>query len=642
MKNVFRKFSFILCFLCLVLLVGCKNNEKKDPVKLEQPTNVVVSTDYILTWNPVTNATGYSIRIGSFVDNVTTTTYDLNKVLLEGSNFIFVEALGDDKNYLDSDATFIQIEYTKYTPERFKEAVESIYSNNEVEINDDEIDDMIEIIEEALKGTKATKDIALDVLDFMVTFTNAPLFDDSMAALQEFKNIEISSSDLADFLYNLINEYLNKEKKNGNQEATMLIYVLSGNKDTVVYSLEVLYLYATEFGDQYTIAVNKYDKSNRTDEEAYAFYKDLVDALFNENRPTEDDILELTSAIKYALGMFESADFGTEELQAITDVLNLVESTYDPIIEAAYKVLTVITVEQFAVINENFEVLVDASETGLTWENRHAVELAIKALVEVLGEIELDISKEEQEIQTAWEVFENSSALPYLESLINDILGSIEGGSEIKAILDFLFNKEEGKIEIAGTIKTILNLIEVPEELQTVIDEVLKIIEAYEKVPTTEQELVNSILDKLTNDETVKEAITSSGYEGLIDDVVEVLRTYNGNDVTIDDVTNQVVDTILADETLKAEIKTEVVNNIPVEEKVLLKADVDSAVLNLNAALSDDVVTMQEIVDVIETVSEINFSGIFPEDTDLTTELPINQINLLYDLLVYYQGILTE
>ena len=66
------------------------------------------------------------------------------------------------------------------------------------------IEKINQVIEEALKGTKATKDDALVVLDFIVSFTNAPLFDDSMAALQEFKNIEIDSEDLAIFLYNLI------------------------------------------------------------------------------------------------------------------------------------------------------------------------------------------------------------------------------------------------------------------------------------------------------------------------------------------------------------------------------------------------------------------------------------------------------
>lgn len=640
MKNVLRKFSFVLCFLCLVLMVGCKKDEHKDPVKLTQPENVVVSSDYILTWAPVANASGYSIRIGSFVDSVTTTTYDLNKVLLEGSNFIFLEALGDDKNYLDSDASFIQVEYTRYSPEKFKDAVKEIYSDNSVEISDIDIDETIEIIEEALKGTKATKDDALVVLDFIVSFTNAPLFDDSMAALQEFKNIEIGSEDLASFLYNLIDEYLVKEQENGNSTATMLLYVLSGNKKTVVDTIEAVYLYSTEFGDQYTVAVEKYDKSSRTDNDGYIFYKEIVDALFNEKRPAEEDVLEITSAIKYALGMFESADFGTEELQAITDVLNLVESTYEPIMDATYKVLTVITVDQYSVINDAMKVLEDVNENGLSWDNRHEVELSIKALIEVLGEIELDITKEEAEIKAAWEVFENSSALPYLESLINDLLDSIEGGSEIKAILDIIFGNSEETIEIAGIIKSMLEFIEIPAELQTVVDEILSIIEAYEKAPTTEQELINSILDKLTNDQSIKDTIKKSGYEDLINDVVDVLRTYDGKTVTSDDVLDLVIDTVLSDESLKADIKAEIDTNIPEAELSEIKADIETAITALDTTLSDNTVTIDEMITVLETVSEINFSGIIPEDADLTVEIPIEQIELIYDILVYYQGIL--
>jgi len=640
MKNVLSKFSFVLCFLCLVLMVGCKKEEHKDPVKLEEPGNVVVSSDYILTWAPVANASGYSIRIGSFVDSVTTTTYDLNKVLLEGSNFIFLEALGDDKNYLDSDASFIQVEYTRYSPEKFKDAVKEIYSDNSVEISDTDIDETIEIIEEALKGTKATKDDALVVLDFIVSFTNAPLFDDSMAALQEFKNIEIGSEDLASFLYNLIDEYLVKEQENGNSTATMLLYVLSGNKKTVVDTIESVYLYSTEFGDQYTVAVEKYDKSSRTDNDGYIFYKEIVDALFNEKRPAEEDVLEITSAIKYALGMFESADFGTEELQAITDVLNLVESTYEPIMDATYKVLTVITVDQYSVINDAMKVLEDVNENGLSWDNRHEVELSIKSLVEVLGEIELDITKEEAEIKAAWEVFQNSSALPYLESLINDLLDSVEGGSEIKAILDIIFGNSEETIEIAGIIKSMLEFIEIPAELQTVVDEILSIIEAYEKAPTTEQELINSILDKLTNDQSIKDTITKSGYEDLINDVVDVLRTYDGKTVTSDDVLDLVIDTVLSDESLKADIKAEIDTNIPEAELPEIKADIETAITALDTTLSDNTVTIDEMITVLETVSEIDFSGIIPEDADLTVEIPIEQIELIYDILVYYQGIL--
>ena len=641
MKNVLRKFSFIFCILCLILLVGCKEN-KKDPVKLTQPENVVVSTDYILSWNPVTNASGYAIRIGSFVDNVTTPMYDLKSVLVEGPNFIFVEALGDDKYYLDSDASFIQVDYTKYSPERFKEAVEKIYEDNSVDIDEEVVEDTIELLELALKGTKLSKDDALVVLDFFVSFTNAPLFDGSMEALQEFKNIDVKSEDLADYLYNLLYEYLVMEQKNGNNDATMFIYVLSGNKGTVTETLEATYLYATEFGDQYTVAVEKYDKSARTDADGYVFYKDLVEALFNEKRPTEADVLEITSSIKYALGMFESADFGSEELEVITEMINLLETTYDPLVNATYKILSVITVEQFAVIADSVEVLVDFTETGLTWENRHAVELAIKDLINVLGEIELDITEEEAKLKEAWEKFENSSALPYLEQLINDILDSIEGGDEIKKIFDMIFGEGTEEIEYASIIKTVLGLIEVPAELQTVIDEVLAVIEAYEKVPTTEQELVNSILDKLTTDETVLDAIEESGYEELINDVVDVLRTYDGDVVTMEKVTEQVMDTILADEALKAEIKEEVDSTIPEAEVTDIQETLQTAVESLDSVLSDEVVTVEEMLSVIENVSDINFSGIIPEDTDLSSEIPTNQINILYDLLVYYQGILAE
>ena len=641
MKNVLRKFSFIFCILCLILLVGCKEN-KKDPVKLTQPENVVVSTDYILSWNPVTNASGYAIRIGSFVDNVTTPMYDLKSVLVEGPNFIFVEALGDDKYYLDSDASFIQVDSTKYSPERFKEAVEKIYEDNSVDIDEEVVEDTIELLELALKGTKLSKDDALVVLDFFVSFTNAPLFDGSMEALQEFKNIDVKSEDLADYLYNLLYEYLVMEQKNGNNDATMFIYVLSGNKGTVTETLEATYLYATEFGDQYTVAVEKYDKSARTDADGYVFYKDLVEALFNEKRPTEADVLEITSSIKYALGMFESADFGSEELEVITEMINLLETTYDPLVNATYKILSVITVEQFAVIADSVEVLVDFTETGLTWENRHAVELAIKDLINVLGEIELDITEEEAKLKEAWEKFENSSALPYLEQLINDILDSIEGGDEIKKIFDMIFGEGTEEIEYASIIKTVLGLIEVPAELQTVIDEVLAVIEAYEKVPTTEQELVNSILDKLTTDETVLDAIEESGYEELINDVVDVLRTYDGDVVTMEKVTEQVMDTILADEALKAEIKEEVDSTIPEAEVTDIQETLQTAVESLDSVLSDEVVTVEEMLSVIENVSDINFSGIIPEDTDLSSEIPTNQINILYDLLVYYQGILAE
>ena len=232
------------------------------------------------------------------------------------------------------------------------------------------------------------------------------------------------------------------------------------------------------------------------------------------------------------------------------------------------------------------------------------------------------------------------SALPYLESLINEILDSVEGGSEIKKILDVIFGNSDETIELAGIIKTMLEFIEIPEELQTVVDEILAIIEAYEKTPTTEQDLINSILDKLTNDQNIKDTIAESNYEDLINDIVDVLRTYDGESITSEDILDLVIDTVLNDESLKTDIKTEIDTNIPQDELPGIKEDIDTAINNLDAVLSDNKVTVEEMISVLETVSEIDFSGIIPEDADLEEELPLEQVELIYDILVYYQGIL--
>lgn len=80
--------------------------------KLSAPTNLQIS-DTMLTWNAVSNTSGYSVQIDSDtpVFNGTSTSYSLASLTTAGTYSLKVRAVGDGTNFTDSDWSIIK-EYT--------------------------------------------------------------------------------------------------------------------------------------------------------------------------------------------------------------------------------------------------------------------------------------------------------------------------------------------------------------------------------------------------------------------------------------------------------------------------------------------------------------------------------------------------
>lgn len=95
MKKQFKILSLFLFLGFVLVLVGCSK-----PVKLDPP--VISLDETVLTWEQITNASGYKVKVNDTEYEVSTNTYDL-KSLRESSYNITVRAVGDGKGFLDSD-----------------------------------------------------------------------------------------------------------------------------------------------------------------------------------------------------------------------------------------------------------------------------------------------------------------------------------------------------------------------------------------------------------------------------------------------------------------------------------------------------------------------------------------------------------
>lgn len=87
--------------------VNAEASSTPDPVKLDKPTNLKVSnvttTSAILSWNSVTNASGYTVKVGSTSYNPNTTSITLNDLTPSTTYKWSVIAIGDGFSYTDSD-----------------------------------------------------------------------------------------------------------------------------------------------------------------------------------------------------------------------------------------------------------------------------------------------------------------------------------------------------------------------------------------------------------------------------------------------------------------------------------------------------------------------------------------------------------
>lgn len=97
MKKQFKILSLFLFIGLSFLLVGCDK-----AVKLTAP---VISLDEVtLSWEAVTNASSYKVKVNDKEFSADTTSYNLKDVI-ESTYEITVIAIGDGKEFLDSDSS---------------------------------------------------------------------------------------------------------------------------------------------------------------------------------------------------------------------------------------------------------------------------------------------------------------------------------------------------------------------------------------------------------------------------------------------------------------------------------------------------------------------------------------------------------
>lgn len=114
MKLIKKYFLLVVMALAVVLICGCDIKPSTSTTKLATPTNLNYANDYVLEWDAVENATGYTVLIGSHSINVTETEIDLNEYLNEGKNNVWVTATSTNSSYSQSDAAGILVDYSTF------------------------------------------------------------------------------------------------------------------------------------------------------------------------------------------------------------------------------------------------------------------------------------------------------------------------------------------------------------------------------------------------------------------------------------------------------------------------------------------------------------------------------------------------
>ena len=106
-KNFLIHIVALLLALVLTLscAVACKDNSEQNstqPKQLETPKNIVAE-NWVLTWDAVENAVGYTILFENTEYNVDNCIFDMSFYDISGTYNVEVMARGDGTDYYDSD-----------------------------------------------------------------------------------------------------------------------------------------------------------------------------------------------------------------------------------------------------------------------------------------------------------------------------------------------------------------------------------------------------------------------------------------------------------------------------------------------------------------------------------------------------------
>lgn len=605
MKSIKKYFLLAVMAIATVLVCGCQTVTKK----LDTPTNLQYENDYILEWDSVLNATGYTVLIGKTTLNVTETKVDLNEYLTPGKNNVWVSATSTNTRLSTSDAAGIEVVYDPFESSALNKLLtsdiaaafedkKSDYENDELfsAFCNEQASSNVELISSFAKGvTLTTSQIAaLNKVLILVQRQEVPTADSVFAVVDAIRDSELPHRSLAQMTFNALksmsgNVYIDisVEESTGLDFDAVLSMILA-NESLTVDTLTVVYEYLDKALLDAETAIDNFNKSNNLQ----ALVAALVDAFLGENRPTIDKFNTLTSYIKTALNAYVSTS-SQVEVKVLPDVVNFVLTIIDPSLDMVHKSLIVLDQKEIQTIGSAIVAIVEKAGT-------------LYSLIFSSSTIEPDV--------LGTSLREIVTNLTTIVNTISSAAAEVDFTKEITAIstaFGTLMNSQSVKVLIKATaIGTIVELTgKTEQEAETVYNQIMEIVSTIDFETGITEENISAVLEAL--------GMTTADFAGKLLDIISSVAVQNienpeaGLNLVSD--LNALID-------IMEELKDDKGDIYIVDIIALFEEDVQSFIYSLITEIND---TWHFVSSDIETLETLLYA-IIDKANDLVLELSDN------------------
>lgn len=475
MKSIKKYLLLAVMAIATVLVCGCQTVTKK----LDTPTNLEYANDYVLEWDSVLNATGYTVLIGKTTLNVTETKVDLNEYLTPGKNNVWVSATSTNTKFLPSDAAGIEVVYDPFDSSALNKLLTAdIAAAFEDKKSDYESDALfnafcfeqatnnVELISSFAEGvTLTTSQIAaLNKVLILVQREEGPSVDSVFAAVDAIRDSKLPHRSLAQMTFNALKsltETVYSEtsvEESAGLDFDAIVSMIVANESLTVDTLTVVYEYLDKALLDAETAIDDFNKSNNVQ----ALVAALADAFLGKNRPTIDKFNTLTSYIKTALNAYASPS-DKPEVKVLPDVVNFVLTIIDPSLDMLHKTLTVLDQKEIQTIGRAIVSIVEkvgtlysliynssTVEPDVLGTSLREIVTNISTIVSTLYSVAVDVdfTKEITAISTAFNTLMNSQSVKVLiKATAIDVIVELTGKTEQEA--ETIYNQI---MEIVSTI----------------------------------------------------------------------------------------------------------------------------------------------------------------------------------------------
>lgn len=615
MKLIKKYFLITVMALSLVLICGCTGNNKT--TQLDKPANLVCDSDYILTWDSVENATGYTVLVGTKSFTVTTNSADLKDHLVEGKNNVWVTATSTDSKYTTSEGASIVVTYDPFTAstlvesltEQYKAALESQKGDfkSEEEFNAhcanmaSEVASQLSIL---CKDTNVTikQVLALNNLSIVMSFNEGPEITDVFGAVNVLRESEITYRTLATISYNALVSFTNSSSsttvevdESSESNINAIVTIFATNKTLTVDTLEVVYEYLDKVLADVEVAYKEFDGST-SPEAMFTLISKVIKALLGENRPRVADFTTLVSFFQQYIAMYVATEKDNTAVQTLPDVFNFVVSIIDPVLDIVYKTSSALTTSDLATIMNSVMVIVDKIQSMVSSDNQ--TEITPEVIVENVQTIVENVQIIMATVSTAAANVDISNEVQAITTALNTLISSESVQNVIKEVAVMVIQMikpdvtPEKAAEMYGKICEIIGNID--PETTTVQEVVKQILTALEMTEDEAKQLVmNTIASAVvSNVETPEEA------EAMAQTIVAILEQIKG--IEQEDGTIKLVDIL---NLIPAEYKDVVASLFPdADPETVIPANVVAFVKELLNTISEQAqAKVEELSDNIQS-----------------------------------------